>query len=305
MSILLIFEKVATIFILIIVGFVFGKLVKESDTRLLSKLVLNVSVPASIITSISAAEFAEVKADMLTLMLISVCVITATLLFGKIFVRILKTRSARETAVYRSALFFNNYGFMGWPVCFVFFGARGLLYAALYSIPMHLLFYVITPILLRGDGEKKEFDKNLLINMPLFATIIGLVLLVFKISPPMFANEMLSIVGGTQTPLSMIVIGMILAGADLKKVLISARPYAYSVIRLLLFPAAAYLVLSWLGITGLVLGVSVVITAMPAGTMVVILAQKHGADAVLGSQLVIISTLLSLFTIPVISLLVL
>ncbi|MFA5675908.1 MAG: AEC family transporter [Christensenellales bacterium] len=304
MNILLAFEKVATIFILIIAGFAFGKLTKDNDTRLLSKLVLNVAVPAKIISSISAAKFAEVKTDMFTLMLISVCVIAATLLFCFPFTRIIKTRGVKETAVYRSAMFFNNYGFLGWPVCFVFFGEQGLLYAALYSIPMHLFLYAITPALLSG-GKTKGFDKKLLINMPLFATITGFVLLVFGISPPTYANEMLVMVGDTQTPLSMIVIGMMLAGADLKKVLIGVRPYAYSFIRLLLLPAAAYLILSQLGVTGLVLGVSVVITAMPAGTMVAILAQKHGADYVLGSKLVIISTLLSLITIPIISLLVL
>ncbi len=303
MNILLAFEKIATIFILIIIGFVFGKFTKNSDTSLLSKLVLNVAVPASIISGISKAEFETVKEDMFILMLISVCVLTATLLLCFPFTRALRTRSPEETAVYRGALFFNNYGFMGWPVCLVFFGTQGFLYASLYSIPMHLLLYAVTPMLLTGGG-KKGFDKKLFINMPLFSTIIGLILLMLKISLPLFANEIIDTIGGTQTPLSMIVIGMILAGAELKKVLIGVRPYIYSIIRLLIIPAAVYLVLSWIGISGLVLGVSVVITAMPAGAMVAILAQKHGADAVLGSQLVIISTLLSLITIPIISLLV-
>lgn len=71
MNIWLIFEKVGTVFALIIIEFVFGKIIKGTDTRQLSKLVLGVSVPASIIGSISAADFDAVKTDMLSLWLIA------------------------------------------------------------------------------------------------------------------------------------------------------------------------------------------------------------------------------------------
>lgn len=53
-----------------------------------------------------------------------------------------------------------------------------------------------------------------------------------------------------------------------------AQPYIYSAVRLVQFPIAAYIILRDLGVSGLVLGVSVIITAMPAGTMVVVLGQK-------------------------------
>lgn len=302
MNIWLIFEKVGTVFALIIIGFVFGKIIKGTDTRQLSKLVLNVSVPASIIGSISAADFDAVKTDMLSLWLIALCVLAVTLLAALLYTKLFKL-PVPSAAVYRSALFFNNYGFMGWPVCFVLFGQEGLLYAALYSIPLHLVLYVVTPILLTSG--KSGFDKRVLINMPLFATLIGIVLLVLRAQLPGFLSDILNMVGDTQTPLSMMIIGIILSAADLKKVIRGVQPYIYSAVRLLLFPIAAFFVLRGLGVSGLVLGVSVVITAMPAGTMVVVLGQKYDADAVLASRLVIISTMLSVITVPLLAMLVL
>lgn len=67
---------------------------------------------------------------------------------------------------------------MGWPICRVLLGAQGFLYAALYSIPIHLLSYSITPALIKPEGDnKKVFDKSMLINVPFCATVKGLIIL--------------------------------------------------------------------------------------------------------------------------------
>lgn len=304
MNIFFAFEKVAAIFLLIIIGFVFGKIVKEDNTRLLSKLILNIAVPAIIILKISEADYEAVKQDIFALIAISACVFLASLIVGFIFTRAAAVRNKVEAAVYRSAFYNNNFGFLGWPVCAAFFGPMGFTYAVLYSIPMHLLIYTVTPILLCGEA-KNGFNFKLLANAPLIATIIGVALLLLKASLPAFVNGILEMAGATQTPLSMFLIGMILAGADLKKVFTGIKPLLYSFFRLLLIPIAVYFILKNIGVSGLVLGVSVVISAMPAGATVSVLTEKYNSDSVLAVQIVIVSTLLSLVTIPVISLLVL
>ena len=303
----MILEKVSFIFVLIILGFVYCRITKgtQSDTNTLSKLVLNVSVPASIISSITSANYEAVKEDLPVLLLAATAISAVTLAVSFVLPPLLRVKTRAASAVYQSALFFNNYGFMGWPVCQLLFGDQGMLYAALYSIPLHLLFYTITPAMLNRGGNGKLFDRKVLVNLPLYATIIGLMILMLRLQLPDYVAQLCSVVGATQTPLSMMIVGMILASANLKEIIVGVRPYLFSLLRLLVLPAAVYLVLESLGLSGLLLGVPVMITAMPTGAMVVVLAQKYRADTLLTSRLIIISTLLSILTVPIIAMLVL
>ncbi len=306
MNIWLVFEKVSIIFALVLLGFAYSKLLKQKDPSALSKLVLNVSVPANIISTITTADYNAIKTDLPVLILIAVCITSVTLALGFVLTRVLKMESRVEKAVYRGALFFNNYAFMGWPICRVLLGPEGFLYAALYSIPIHLMSYSITPALIKsGADNKKVFDKSMLINLPLCATVTGLIILMSGFRLPESVTGFFDMVGVTQTPLSMMVVGMILAGANLKDLVKGFKPYAFSVLRLLMLPAAVFLILRAIGLTGLMLSVPVIITSMPAGAMVVVIAQKHGTDPLLTSRLTVISTLLSILTIPLISMLVL
>jgi predicted permease len=299
-------EKVSIIFALVLLGYVYSKLTKQKDSSAISKLVLNISVPASILATITTADYNAIKDDLLILIIVSACISLVTLGLSFPLTRMLKMKSQAEKAVYRSALFFNNYGFMGWPICQLLFGPQGFLYAALYAIPLHLLVYSITPALMSAAGDnKKIFDKSMLINLPLYATITALAVLVSGLSLPVPVTDFLNMVGVTQTPLSMMVIGMILASANLKEILVGIRPYIFSIVRLLILPVAAFFVLRWIGLTGLLLSVPVVITAMPSGAMVVVLAQRHEADPLLASRLIVITTLLSIITVPIITLLIL
>jgi len=306
MNIWLVFEKVSVIFGLVLLGFVYGKLTRQKDPSAISKLVLNISVPASILSSITTADYNEIRNDLLLLVIISVSITAVTLLISFALTRIAGMKDPAEKAVYRSALFFNNYGFMGWPICQLLLGPKGFLYATLYAIPLHLLSYGITPALMRASGERKNpFDKSILINIPFYATAAGLAVLMSGLKLPEELTNFLSMLGVTQTPLSMLVIGMILAGAKLKEVVAGAKPYIFSMIRLLLLPAAAFMVLRAIGFSGLLLSVPVIITAMPTGAMTVVLAQRHESDPIQMSRLVVVSTLLSVATIPVISMLIL
>jgi predicted permease len=184
-------------------------------------------------------------------------------------------------------------------------GETGLLYAVLFSMPLHLLIYGLTPLLLsRANKQTRLFDKKMLINLPFFATVVALALMIGKVQLPSFMTDLLDMVGSTQTPLAMLIIGMILATVKLADVMSGFKVYGFSAIRLGLFPVLAFFALKMLGFTGLLLSVPVLITAMPAGAMTVVLVQRSGLDDVYASRLVVVSTLLSLITIPLISLLV-
>ena len=307
MNILVILEKIGAVFLLVLIGYIFGRVAKPTEQArgLLSTLVLNISVPASILAATSEADFDAIKGDLLMLVALAVGITLVTLLLTFPLSRLLEPRDGLRRAVTQATLYFNNYGFLGWPVCYMLLGERALLYAVLFSLPLNLLYYGITPVLLsRAKPGTRLFDKHMLINLPVYATIVALGLLIGKVQLPEFMTSLLEMLGATQTPLAMMVIGMILATVRLSDLMSGVKIYGFSVIRLALLPLLAFFVLKALGFSGLLLSVPVLITAMPAGAMSVVLVQRGGMDAVYASRLVVVSTLISVVSIPLMALLV-
>jgi predicted permease len=308
MDFFLVLEKIGVIFLMILVGYFFAKLVKPTEQArgTLASLVLNISVPASILSSVNDVDFAAMKGDIGALMLIALGISLVTLALCLPLSRLMEPKDRGRRAVVQAALFFPNFGFLGWPVCYMLLGSTGLLYAMLLSMPLNVAMYGLTPVLLsRGSGVRTAFDKKLLINLPVYAAVAALALMAGGVKFPEFAVTMLDMLGATQTPLAMIIVGMILATVRLSDVISGWKPYAVSVIRLGLFPLLLLAALKWCGFSGLLLSVPVLLTVMPSATMDVVLTQRAGLDDVYASRLVVISTLLSLLAIPLVSLLVL
>jgi predicted permease len=307
MDIVVLLEKIGNIFLLILIGYVFGKIARTSEefTSTLSKIVLNIAVPASILSSLNGVDFESIRSDMLTLILICACVVIATFVLCLVFGRILEPASKLNRSVFTGVVLLNNFGFMGFPVCEVLLGSKGMLYAVLYSMPMNLFLFSLGPyILSRAGGHGKLFDKSMLTNAPLISTIFALIVLITRLQFPEFVSSLISTVGSLQTPLAMMVIGMILAAANIKAMLKGFKVYGYSIVRLLLLPLLTFAALKLLGFSGLMLGVPVIIAAMPAGALSVVYVQRSGLDAMYASQLLIVSTLFSIITIPLVSLLI-
>lgn len=114
---------------------------------------------------------------------------------------------------------------------------------------------------------------------------------------PAVPKNVIQTIGRCNTALSMMVIGMILAGADIR-LLFDQEVLAYSVLRLAVMPALVYGVCRLFSMPSLVTGICVVLTGMPAGATTSILASKYHADEIFATKLVVVSTVLSMVTIP-------
>ncbi len=307
MNFIVILEKVGAVLLLILIGYIFGKAAKPSEQArgLLATIVLNIAVPSSILAGVNDADFDAIKSDMLILIIASVCITLVTLLLSFPVSRLLEPKDRRSRAVVQATMFFHNFGFLGWPVCYMLLGTKGLLYAMLFSMPLNVLLYGLTPVLLgRAEPGARRFDKRMLLNVPFYATVAALGLLIGRVHLPDFLTTMMGMLGALQTPLSMMIIGMILASARLADVMRGVKVYGYSAVRLALLPLLAFAALKALGMTGLLLSVPVLITAMPAAAMSVVLVERSGLDAVYASRIVVVSTLISVVTIPLFALLV-
>ena len=148
------------------------------------------------------------------------------------------------------------------------------------------------------SGSKKALVKKVATHPCIVAVYIGLILLVTQLPLPEFLGSTIKSVGNCTTPLSMILIGTILAEVDVKSIL-SKTVFAYTAIRLVVIPLLTLIGCRLCHVDPLITGVSVLLAGMPAGSSTAILAAKYDGDYKFATKCVVVSTILSLVTIPI------
>ena len=128
-------------------------------------------------------------------------------------------------------------------------------------------------------------------------TLASIYLMLTGWRPPHFLEETITSVSNCNTAMSMLVIGMILADAD-PKTIIDKDVLFYTFIRLLIIPFCVFIPCWLLHTDSLVMGVSVILAAMPAGATTTILASKYDCEEEFSVKLVVFSTAASLITTP-------
>ena len=231
-------------------------------------------------------------------LIIAVGISLAALLLGK-FIYLRYPRSKRVILQYATLV--NNSGFMGLPLVESMYGADGLLFASIFIIPNRVLMWT-AGMSLFTKSDSGERVRRILLNPGMIAVYLGLARRLAGIPVPAFLDTSVTKVGAITSPLSMILIGAMLVGVEWKKLVEPVILYLAAV-RLVLLPLAALFLLRLLHVDPLVTGVSLVLTGMPAGTTTALLAEKYGADADFGSRCVIATTVMCLFTAPLLMLL--
>jgi hypothetical protein len=147
--------------------------------------------------------------------------------------------------------------------------------------------------------SKKEAALKVILHPSMVAVYLGLILMSFQFSLPTFVEKTFSSIGGCTTALSMMLIGALLAETERKHLKIDRNLLLFSFLRLVVIPLASLIAGRLLGVDPLIIGVSDILGAMPGGSSTVILAAKYGSDTVFTSKLVIVSTILSMLSIPI------
>ncbi|MBN2260209.1 MAG: AEC family transporter [Clostridiales bacterium] len=300
------FNQVIALFMLILFGYLIKKfkMVTDNFQKEISVFVLNVALPAFIVTSVNLSFTEEMIANSGKLWVISAFMFLASLLISYILVKVLKIKGSNQD-IYQFILIFPNVGYMGFPIIKAVYGDIGVFYAAIFNLNFNILLWSLGIYLLKRncDGciknENTTFGKKIKASMnpALYALILGFGLSFLKIEMPSLLKETLIMVGNTTSPLSMMFIGFILTEVHLKELLGSFNLYLISLVRLLGLPAIFFLILRNF-ISGEMLGVSVLLFGMPAAVNTAVIASRYGSNYKLASKIVFLSTLMSIITIP-------
>ena len=290
------------LFALIMVGVLIRRcaLLTENGCKTLSALLINVILPCNIVHAFMGGT--EIGADFAWncgLMIGLSALIQVVAALGN---RILFCRFPREKkSVLSYGMLCSNSSFVGLPIAEVLFGDLGVIYTSVFQIPLRFIMWT-AGLSLFTTISHRDAVKKLVRHPCIIAVFLGLLLMLLPIELPSFLDNTVNALSRCTTPMSMLVIGSILAQAPLKSLFSPAVLY-FTALRLVVFPLLVYVVLLPFHLDQMLLDICVLMTAMPAGATTSILANQYDCDAVFASEIIFTSTLFSIVTIPLMSLL--
>lgn len=284
-------------FLLIMTGFLLRKfdLITDAGKKSITDVLLYAILPCNIIKAFTTDLGTDHWGDFAVLLAIAMFVQVMALFICRF---LYNQMDPGEKEVYQYATVCSNSGFLGNPMSEGVFGDTGLLFASVFLLPQRVVMWTAGVSYFTKETDKRKAYRKILTHPSMIATYIGFVLLIFHLTIPAPLYKTIFSLSNCTTAMTMMYIGTILVGVDLKS-LITRKQLYYNLIRLVLMPLVVYIGCHLLRIDPLITGVSVLLTAMPAGSTTSLLAAKYEADEVSAAKCVVLSTLCSIIAIPV------
>ena len=284
--ILTVFQIVAPVFILAAIGFSWVKIGWSYEIEFVTRLAMTLSVPALIFVALMKA---NISADTLSNLFLSslIAYLFLALIFwitGKIF--------KLNMATYWAPLIFGNTGNLGLPLAMFAFGEVGLGYAVVVFAVMAIGSFSIGVWMVSGGGSINKVFKEPMV----WATLLGALFLIQGWQTPKWATNTLELLGQMAIPLMLITLGVALARL---KINLISRAIILSILKLCVSVCVAWIIGIYFELNDIAFAVLVMQIATPVAVTSYLLAQKYGADANEVAGLVIASTALSVFALPV------
>ncbi len=290
------FQTQGMLFLLLLIGYIFGKkgLADGTGKNLLTDLVIYVTLPGSIIKSFQIEFNHQILIACMTIAIAGIVIQTGSSVLGMF---LYNHYGDSKKKVLQYATICSNAGILGNPIAEGIFGQMGMMYASIYVIPQRIFMWSVGLTYFTEAPDKKTLIKKVATHPCIVAVVIGFLLMIFQIPLPGFVNLTIKQVAGANTFLAMMLVGTILAEVPLSSLADGATLY-YSFVRLVFVPFLVFCGCRIWGIDGLVTGVSVVLSGMPAASVTAVMASKYHKDEVFAVRCVVLSTLLSMLTVP-------
>ena len=269
-------------------------IVSEEGRAVMTELILNVTLPCAIVKSFQIPFDRKIVEQCLAIFVVAVSVQVMCQILARLLYPHLPDRK-RKVAQYGTLC--SNGGVLGNPVAEGIFGPIGLLWASVYLIPQRIFMWSFGLAYFTETEDGGSVIKRIATHPCILAVGLGLLLMVSQLSLPAFLDMAVRSVANANTALSMMLVGTFLAGVK-AGTLADADTLWYSFVRLILIPGLVCLGCRLAGLDDRVTGVSVVLTGMPIACVTPILAAKYGGDELFATRCLVLSTLLSMATIP-------
>ena len=291
---ILLMQQIAQLFIVLLMGYVVVKagLLKASDSKVLSVVFVYLVMPCVVLNAFQIDDTPQIRTGLLYSMGIAVGMHVVFLVLNAIF-----KKPLRLDVVEQVNIIYSNAAALVIPLVQALLGEEYVVYSCAFVIVQLILLWTHASACLQ-EGAKLEW-KKLLTNVNLLAIVAGALLYLLHISLPTPIVSTLSSVGAMIGPMGMLLAGMAIAEVPLKKVFCTPRNYLPVALRLIvLLLLRVFHASDWIA-DGKAILMTVYLSAItPSCATVTSMAQLYSRDAAHSSALYVLSTLLSIMTMP-------
>ncbi|MBP3791482.1 MAG: AEC family transporter [Methanobrevibacter sp.] len=294
---------ILSIIIMIALGYVLKRVdfLSEKDVNPLNKIVINILLPCMIFSALYGADLSLMP----KLGILPFVILASSFLTGIVSYLILKKLGYEDKKLWSVlvTVMIANTAFMGYPVNLGIFGQEGFLRAIFCDIATMCIFIILSfALVLKFGGTPKKAVKKILMFPPLWAIILGIGFNLLSIPIGPVLDKTIGYLADGTIPLIMLSLGLTinLEGLSRSKMMVIFT----SIMKLAIFPFFAFIIVNLLGLVDLQYTVSIVEAAMPSGMLSLVLAITYKLDYELTSDCILINTVISLITLPLIIMLI-
>ena len=297
---LLLFEQIMSLFLILLLGFIIVKTghLKSSDSKVLTVLSVYVILPIVIIKSFQIDLTPDIRDGFLLAVAAAVVIMLVLMGLSEICGRIW-----HMDVIEKGSLIYSNCANLIIPLVTALLGEQWVIFSSAFLCVQLVFTWTHGKSLIGGD---RGFAwKKILLNINMIAIFAGLVMMALQIHLPKVILDTMDSVSPLLGPLAMLTMGMLLAGIDLKEAFTNRRIYLVSFLRLVIFPLILLVLLKIFPFESLVqdgrtvLYISYLAAITPAAAAVTQLTQLYDKDAEYASAINVVSTILCIFTMPV------
>lgn len=293
-------KQVLIMFIMMMLGFLLTKLklIDLKSKTTLSNILVYLVVPFMIINSYEVEFNNEVLSNLLTSFLLSFISLIIAIIVSVIVVKFYKIERKK---ILGFAMMFSNAAYMGLPLIEGLYGKEGVLYASAFFSIFNILIWTFGYSYLSKKFSFKECVVGLIKNPVIYALIVGILIFIFQIDLPEVVDKPIEYIGNMNTPLSMLITGIILANTPILKMLKEKYLYFTVIFRLIIIPFITLGILylfTFLNFDKEVIKIIFVLASCPCASITTVFAVKFNYNEEIAASSVVISTLLSIITLP-------
>ena len=297
---ILLMQEIVKLFVIMFMGYAVVKagLMKASESKSVSVILVYLVNPCVIVNAFQVEYTPEVQKGLILAVMAAVVIHLLYLLLTAILKHPLHLNVIeRATAIY------SNAGILVIPLVQVLLGQEYVIYSSAFITVQLVLLWTHCKSML-CEESKLEW-KKILLNVNIISIFVGVILFVSRVSLPSGVQSVLGMMNNLMGPLGMLLAGMVIADVSMKNVFLRKRNYLSAALRLLIYPVLSLAVMKVISLFAPVSDFKQILLTVylasvtPACTTVTSMAQLYDKDAGYSSSLYVLTTLLSIVTMPV------
>ncbi len=219
---------------------------------------------------------------------------------GMLIAKIIRAKRENQ-GLYVFMIIFSNIGFMGFPIIDAMLGAEAVFYTAIFNMLFNILVFTmgVTAINYPEKSEKKSL-KQIILHPGVIGALLAIVIYISGITLPKPVSGTVNLIGSITSPMAMLLVGAALAKLPVKNIFNEKRVYYFTFIKQFIIPIISWLIIKHTIPSDDLKVITLVMMCMPVANTAVMFATEYEKNEELAAKSVFITTIVSLFSFPLI-----